>query len=79
MFSLSLLVTLNSLTHTLLQGVGVDQWQRGGIAVSIVTGLRVGWFGVRIRVGAIFSAPARTGPRVHLASYKWVAGFISRG
>ena len=51
---------------------GADQWQRVGIAVGTVTGLRVGWVGVRIRVGAIFPAPARTGPGAHLASCKWV-------
>jgi hypothetical protein len=55
--------------------VGADQWQH----VGIVTRLRVGWVGVRIRAGAIFSPPDQTGPGAHPASCKWVPGLFSGG
>jgi hypothetical protein len=55
--------------------VGAAQWQH----VGIVTRLRVGWVGVRIRAGAMFSAPAQKGPGVQPASCKWVPGHFPGG
>jgi len=58
---------------------GADQWQPVGIAVSIVTRLRFGWVGVRIQVGAIFSAPVQKYPGAHPASCKWAPSLFPGG